>query len=381
MPPTCLPPLTIWAYSFCRSTLATYLSLAAIYPGNVEIVVCGKVDPENRARSGFRSQEFSDADFAAINPSIDEAVALLKARSQRIHMFTGYHGSAVFEALLKEATATHMAYFIAAEAPHNMERTYLRSIAKKIYIPTVLRRRVARFIKQSLFFVCYSGNSSKRLKEIGWPEERVEEFGYYPPSLQSARPNLTLPKRSNAQHGGPIHFLATSTHCRHKSPKTLIDAVEILVNKGYGDQFRCTVAGSGLQTDAMTDQVAKLGLPVTFPGFVSLEELITLYRTADIFVGTGVEEPWGIRINDAIQLGCPSIVSSGMGAWVAVEKFHLGWVYRAGSASDLAGLMCRLIENRSEIQSVNQRLQEDYSLAPHIQARQLLNIIKRRLLS
>jgi len=372
-------PLTIWAHSFCRSTIATYLSVASLYPTDVEIVMCGKPDPELRAKAGFQSSEFADAEFVAMAPTIDEALSLLKARPDRIHMFTAYHGSNVFRALLKEAEMTGISYFIAAEAPQNMEKNILRRLAKEIYIPTLLRWQVRSSIAHSMFFVCYSGNALTRLKQVRWPDGKFEAFGYYPPSLHAARPAMSLPERPDATRNEPLHFLATGTHCPHKSPLTLVDAAAILKEEGLSNRFYCTISGSGAQTAEMKEKVAKLNLPVDFPGFVSLEELITLYRRVDVFVGTGVDEPWGIRANDAIQLGCPTIISTGMGAHIDVAKHRLGWPYPKGSARELATIMRHLIEDRTKVQQVNQRLVGNQSLSPLAAAKRLLRIIECRL--
>ena len=43
-----LPPLTIWAHTLCRSTLATYLALARDYGTDVEIIICGNANPKHR---------------------------------------------------------------------------------------------------------------------------------------------------------------------------------------------------------------------------------------------------------------------------------------------------------------------------------------------
>ena len=129
----------------------------------------------------------------------------------------------------------------------------------------------------------------------------------------------------------------------------------------------------------MKKKVAKLNLPINFPGFVSLEELIALYRRADVFVGTGVDEPWGIRANDAIQLGCPTIISTGMGVHIDVAKHQLGWPYTKGSARELAKIMRHLIEDRTKVQQVNQRLVGNQSISPLTQAKRLLEIIECRL--
>lgn len=378
MSKTIAPTLTIWAYSFCRSTLATYMAISNNYIGKVEIVMCGPADPQNRANAGFRSSEFSPKYLLAINPSVEDALDILTSRSSHIHMFCAYHGSRLFEALLDRAVSMNLNYFIAAEAPENMETTKARQIAKEIYIPTLLRAKVARAIDHSKFILCYSGHAHNQLNKVGWPSSKIEDFGYFPPPLTSARPDAAVPSRTADANSDVLNFLLTGTHCRHKSPITLIDAVEKLVNWGFSGRFTCTVTGKGLQTDAMVKKAKNLSLPVEFTGFVPLDELIRLYATKDVFVGTGVNDPWGVRVNDALQLGCPSIVSTGMGAHTIVEDSVIGWTYPSGSSKELAELMRDLIETPSLVQNATKALVDNQSITPEFQAKNVVKAIHRR---
>ena len=372
-------PLTVWAHSYCRSTLATYLALADQYPCSVEIVVCGKADPALRVRTGFQSREFDEAYFKRVGPTVTEALDMLASRREHVHMFCAYHGSAFFEALLRKAIVLGLPYFIASEAPQNMEQPLLRRMLKELYIRTVLRFRVRRTIRESQFIVCYSGYAPNRLRQVGWPQSKIEEFGYYPPSLLEARPELSIPKRRNALRDDPMHFLLSGTHCRHKSPMTLIEAVEILERRGLAGRFKCTVTGVGFQTLRMEERSLELELPILFRGLVDLEELIALYATVDVFVATGVNEPWGIRVNDALQLGCPALVSAGMGAVTLVQDSGLGWSYPPGSSEALANTMQDLIEHPAKVKITQERLRQDESISPTAQAQRLAKIIQRRL--
>ena len=340
--------------------------------------MCGKSDPDLRARAGFRSSEFSSAKFVSQEPTIEGAKALLNARADRLHAFTAYHGSDFFEALISEAVKLEAQFFIAAEAPQNMQKNVLRRMMKEVWIPTLLRWRVRRSVANSLFFVCYSGEATSRLHQVGWPRSKIEPFGYYPPNLASARPDLVLPERLDATRDAPLHFLATGMHDDHKSPMTMVEAAKILKAEGLGNLFHCTIAGQGKQSAKMHRAAQKSGLPIVFPGFVSLEELIYLYRRADVFVGTGGDEPWGIRINDAIMLGCPAICSTGMGAYTEVMRYNSGWAYESGSPMDLARVMRKLIEDRDAVQKVNRHLTVTSDFSPEIQGQRLLQIIEHR---
>ena len=372
------PELTIWAHSFCRSTLSTYLATAGIYPGHVDIIMCGSPDPEHRVRAGYTSEEYAAANFIAVHPTTEQALALLQERSDRVHMFCAYHGNLLFESLIQRAIECGIDYFIASEAPQNMERSLTRRIAKEIYIRTVLRAKVKKFIKNSRFMLCYSGNACSRLKQIGWPLSKIEEFGYYPPPLTDLRPNQEYRGHSGKSTSDILTFLLTGTHCRHKSPMTLVDAASILVRWGYGHRFECIVTGEGHQTHQMMDKSHKLGLPIKYLGFISLDELISQYAASDVFVATGVNEPWGIRVNDAMQVGCPSIVSTGMGAMALVQKDRTGWTYRSGSSQELAELMRNLIDNTYLVRTAHNHLLSSWDSSPTDAANRLVGVISNR---
>lgn len=376
-------PVLIWAHSFCRSTLETYLEFGRQYPGIVRIVVCGKTNPELRARAGFGPSEFNLSDFEALDPSLASALALLRANADSIHMFCAYHGSPFFEALLDEALCRGMAFFLASEAPQNMEQRWGRQVAKAVYVPTILRHRVRKYVTASRFLLCYSGPARRSLSLVGWPSDKIEEFGYYPPTLRNLisddGQSLNEVDAAVTRKGRlGMRFLATGTHCVHKSPRTLIEAVRLLADEGFRDEFHCVVAGEGKQTEFMKEKVRAGNLPVEFPGFVPLERLINLYQNADVFVATGISEPWGIRVNDAMNLGCPAIVSDGMGAVKLIRDMRGGWSYGAGSARDLAERMKFLIRNPGEIISVRHEISRSDQLEPKTNAAKLVGVLGRR---
>ena len=378
MPEKMNRPLTIWAHSFCRSTLSLYAEVKRQHKNDVQIIMCGPVDPELRARAGFRSSEFDNLDIQEISPTIERAQQMLGRSADRIHMFCAYHGSSFFERLIEDAIAKKIDFFIGSEAPQNMEGGFGRMLAKEFFIRHVLPRKVQHTVRNGRFILSYSGNDASRLVQIGWPKENIESFGYYPPPLLEARPELKVSPRPSRSDTRPIVFLSSGTHCPHKSPETLVKASAILKEWGLGEQFKCVILGDGVQTPYMLQHAAKLDLPVSFPGFVALEHLIEYYRNADVFVGTGVNEPWGIRVNDALSLGCPSIISTGMGAVALLSEGNFGWSYRSGSAEGLARVMRNLIEAPHEIDIMESNILETDSATPAYQADKFLEIIGRR---
>ena len=76
-------------------------------------------------------------------------------------------------------------------------------------------------------------------------------------------------------------------------------------------------------------------------GQMSADELVRAIRGADVVVGCGYCEPWGMRINDALLEGTPVVVSDGMGVSWAVERYGCGCVVPKGDARALAAVLKR----------------------------------------
>ncbi len=373
------PPITIWVHSHCRSTLGTYTAFRTYYPNSVEIICCGEENPQLRRNLGFDSNEFTGNDID-IYPSSAEAKDLIAKRLGSLHMFCAYHGHPRIEALISEAERQGADYFIASEAPHNMERGYVRSIAKELYIRTVLRLKVRRTIRNSLFLLSLSGTEGARLRQVGWPRSKIEHFGYYPPSLLALKGNTINAKGTKFGLTTRLKILVTGTHCRHKSPITAVRAVHRLVQQGYRDQIQMTITGNGLQYGKMKDLAQRENLPITLLGQVPLEELISLYCSSHLFVATGIEEPWGIRVNDALQLGCPAIVSDGMGASALIDcEPSIGWTFTAGDDGSLAATVLRILKEPRILEHAALSLPGLHILNPNHQAKHLSDIICKRL--
>ena len=79
----------------------------------------------------------------------------------------------------------------------------------------------------------------------------------------------------------------------------------------------------------------KLDDVVILHGVLKEEEYCRLVEHIDILVAPGRNEPWGIRVNEAIQRGQAVIVSDKLGASTLIEKSGGGAVFHSGSVFDL----------------------------------------------
>ena len=193
------------------------------------------------------------------------------------------------------------------------------------------------------FLVNYSGDKDETALTLGWKKGRIIPFGYFP---------LPLAVREGA-----------SSTDGHKGFKLLATATKDRLGRGE-DTVRAAVK-------SLDDEVE-----LALPEFVGPDEVVKLYEQCDVFIAAGCDEPWGIRVNDALNFGKPVLVSDGMGAGKLVEETGAGLVFKSGSAADLAAKLRELMRN---FEHFAVRAHEAAGkISPTAKARDLLAEIERR---
>ena len=73
-----------------------------------------------------------------------------------------------------------------------------------------------------------------------------------------------------------------------------------------------------------------------------MPKLIEHYEICSVYVGAGRHEPWGMRLNDALNCGAPLIVSRGMGGVKLVDDYKCGLSFASGDVKGLADALERM---------------------------------------
>lgn len=330
--------LIVWPNSYCRSTLAFYRSLAEAWGVPLELYLFNR-DFEERRRVGFSDQEFSDLTLHYLS-TLDEGRAVVDAHPGWHHLFGVYQVPGPLQTVLLYAHAAGCRVAIASEAPCNMH-PYPSRLLKQLYLRFLLPRRVRPYVEASDFVINYSGDDLRPMLRNGWRAAQVIPCGYYSPPLVGSR---LVPRTE--EHWQRFTILSTGLPQWHRSPMLLIRALHLLRQRRV--RFRCLITQSGDATSQLQRAVSRWGLTdaVQFLGFVPLPQLIELYETCSLFVATGDHEPWGMRLNDALQCGAPLVVNRGMGGRKLVDDYHCGLTFAQGSASSLADALQQLITDR-----------------------------------
>lgn len=115
-----------------------------------------------------------------------------------------------------------------------------------------------------------------------------------------------------------VTFLGRIT--MQKGPEYFVEAAALVLQRTKNIRF--CMAGSGDMMDAMIKLAAQKGIAdrFHFPGFQRGKQVYECYKNSDVFVMPSVSEPFGIAPLEAMQCGCPSIISYQSGCGEILEK-------------------------------------------------------------
>jgi len=143
------------------------------------------------------------------------------------------------------------------------------------------------------------------------------------------------------KYKGKFVILAVGRLAREKRLHVLMDAI---ANSRYKDKIQMVATGNGPLKEKLIALGSNLPNPAEFL-FVSNEELIKLYNTADLFVHTSEVELEGMAVLEAIGCGLPAIISinktSASGQFALSEIFS----FNDDDHIELAHKIDYLIEN------------------------------------
>ncbi len=330
--------IQFWAQSYCRTTLAFYEGLATYF--RVPFRICTGNRGGTRTAYGWSRDEFGDYDVIDTSYSPEICERLFVERSEWHQVFGTYQENTPFVRILSRAASVSPGTGICSEAPLNMVRPGPRRIAKGFYLRAMLPIKLRQRIQDADFFVNFSGTFVNGRQNPGWPAHKVVDAGYYPPPLQGSK----FRPRSSAgwKNSRKTLFLSGGASWR-RGVAILADAMERL--RDVWSEFEIVFAGNIPSGEDVKARCQRIGAPVSFAGFVDYETLISHYEHCHAFLALGREEPWGVRVNDAVHCGAPLIVCEGMGASKIIRDHSCGLVFEKANAAGLAEAIRVMIGN------------------------------------
>lgn len=360
--------LIIWAQSTCRSTAGVYAEMVKMLKIPVVIALWHYQDDmcDIRTAVGHDKNEFCGLPTINVGEDLPQGMKILNSHRGYSHIFAVYQSSRVWRLLAVEAKSRGERVIIASEAPCNMS-SGIRHILKEVYMRYILPHKVKGVVRNADLFVNFSGNDDKYAKLIGWKEDKIVPFGYFPPPVKNSRLKIRTTNK-------PFTILATGILSRYRGADILVEALRILSARGV--KYKATITQEGELLDELKRKAGKYLLPIEFPGFVGMDDLIHWYETCSVYVGAGRHEPWGMRLNDALNCGAPLIVSTGMGGVKLVKDYSCGMSFKSGDSKSLAEALERLASD----EALYLQCAENVKLAarassPHEKAKELLKLL------
>jgi glycosyltransferase involved in cell wall biosynthesis len=159
----------------------------------------------------------------------------------------------------------------------------------------------------------------------------------------SAEPYLSGAGREKARAacgGGPDDFIVLFAG-KIEDRKRPLDAVRAVAS--LGPNAVLAVAGWGEREDEMRREAARLGVRITWLGFVNQSMMGRVYAGADCLVLPSAIESWGLVVNEAMATGLPAVVSDSVGcAPDLIVRGETGETCRTGDIADLGAALRRV---------------------------------------
>lgn len=174
----------------------------------------------------------------------------------------------------------------------------------------------------------------------------VGDYGVAPAAITVVRPgnDPAPPTTRQADRHGTLHLLAVGAVVPRKGYDVLIEALARLTDLDW----RLTITGDCTRDRATATALAtrlvllRLGPRVRMTGAVGEDELIRLYRDADLFVLASHHEGYGMAFAEAINHGLP-VVGTKAGAIVETVPEGAGILVPPGNIASLAAALRTMI--------------------------------------
>lgn len=245
-----------------------------------------------------------------------------------IHVFGGVTRNKT-EHLVRMAIKNNIQFCIMTEAPLNNQfgiKRFLKKLYINCFLP-ILRYNIAKNSSMVFCLSCKKNSDLDKLKRLGFKEDTIIPFGYWT--------DTEYEDLNKIQFIDKVSLFCPGFLGRIKRVDLLVSAIDVIVKKGYTN-FVCHIIGDGIEKEKLQMAVKdkNIGKYILFHGV--LDENNPLITKSDILIAPGSFEPWGIRINEAIQRGQVVITSEGIGASYLIEESDGGKVFKIGSYRQLA---------------------------------------------
>jgi len=153
--------------------------------------------------------------------------------------------------------------------------------------------------------------------------------------------------------GAPPHIVFAGRFVEQKNPLHLIEALSYFKSLPW----TCCMLGDGPLLESAREAAATCGLSerVSFPGWVTPEEVLNAFARGDILVLPSRSEGLSVVGVQALGMGLALVLSDAGGNSELVQNGENGFLFPTGDMGTLAASLRKLLENPALLQSAQQK--------------------------
>jgi glycosyltransferase involved in cell wall biosynthesis len=370
--------VAIWWCFPCQATAAIFKHLADDPEFEVSVFLLDGMS-EARAKLGWKVPNYGRAEVISLagSPNTSEASQFdFPLTRFDAHIFNSAYAWPRFNKIIDSLIPLGVPFGVMTEAPFNGFSGVLRTL-KNIYINRALRFRVKKRAQQAHFVLSLSGealDARHNFCAMGFPPHAIYDFGYFPPAPQYVR---LAPKPPDT----PLNLLCTGYLTENKGQHLLIAALA-RVRELSDAPFMCYITGFGKAQRHLQRLIEQRELQncVTLTGSLPTSDLMALYERTDLFVAPAIEEPWGVRINEAIHVGLPILMSDRIGAVQIMRSSGGGRAFVSNSIDSLVDELIHFFSNPTDLLQMQEALiQYRPRIQPSAASEYLKTVLRRHL--
>jgi glycosyltransferase involved in cell wall biosynthesis len=275
------------------------------------------------------------------NPSVGAALARRKPNIVLVH---GYNQMTNWRTIAWCRRHGVPLLMISDSSLHNETPSWAK-VAKRLVLPHIFAQFNA--------FLAIGDANQRYLETFGVPPERIfrvpnmvdEGFWAFRERRREERAACRARIRVTEDE---LAVLFVGKLIARKRPADLIEALgRLAAGAPTRRKVRLLLAGDGEERAALEAAAQAKNLPVTFLGFVNIDELPGIYCAADILAHPAEKETFGVIVLEAAILGLPLVLSDRVGAIGPTSIARPGenaLIHACGDVDGLAEVLRRLVD-------------------------------------
>ena len=321
---------------------------------DLTVITCNNKETSfsNKTKSFKSIGDFSPSDYPDLTlhfpPTLDVLDYFDQEGFTRVHVST-------------PGTVGLLALFIARLMDIPISATYhtdipqcVMSFTNDAVVEKIAWNYVVWFYNQMDEVLVPSKSTQDQIIEKGLSPEKVK------PLLRWVDVNVFSPKKRNPHVwekynlNGAIKFLYVGRVSKEKNLELLANAFIDTIKAGFFSYL--VIVGDGPFKTELESYLK--GYPALFTGFLTGEELATLYASSDVFVFPSAADTFGNVVLEAQASGIPVIVSDKGGPRELMVPSETGYMIKANDKPALAGALTSLITNVETIKTMGEKARQ-----------------------